>query len=130
MHDYWFNHIEAKNAIVFISFKMKNYYDNKHQPKFDKIGDLMNFKLHRGYQLPTIKHPKIGFQFAGLFIIIERIGRLIYRLNLPNNIKFMTSYPWRNSNLPLIPKISHTAGTEYFHQLLSSMTKKNRKSKN
>ena len=87
MYNYRFNFINAKIAIVFVSFKMKNYHDNKHQLKFYEIGDLVNLKVYLGYQLTTIKHPKINFQFAGFFKIIERIDRLIiYRLNFPNNI--------------------------------------------
>ena len=87
MHNYRFNYINAQNVIAFVSLKTKIYYNGKHQPRFHKIGDLVNFELHRGYQLPTIKHPKIGFQFAGPFKIIERIGKLAYRLDFPNNMK-------------------------------------------
>ena len=131
MHDYRPNHINAKNLIVFAPFKIKIYYDNKHQFKFYKIGDLMNLKLYRGYQLPTIKHPKIGFQIAGHFKVIERIGKLIYRLNFPNNIRIHDVISLaRISNLPLNFKTTHITGTGHFHRLLSSTTKKNRISKN
>ena len=44
----------------------------------------MNFRLHRGYLLTKTEYPKIGPQFAGIFKITERIGRLAYRLNFPN----------------------------------------------
>ena len=79
--------INAKNAIIFASFEMKYYYDSKHQTKFYKIDDFINFCLHRGYQLPIIKHPNIKIQFAEFFKITECIGRLIYRSKFLDNMK-------------------------------------------
>lgn len=47
------------------------------------VGDLFNLRLHRGYRVPAIKSKKLGPQLVGPFPVIERIGRLVYRLRLP-----------------------------------------------
>ena len=80
-------HINAKNAIVFVAIKIKKYYDSKHQPKFFQIGDFVNLRFHRNYQLPSVKYPKITPQLTGPFKITGRIGKLTYRLELPKNMK-------------------------------------------
>ncbi|KAN0069219.1 hypothetical protein V8E54_012848 [Elaphomyces granulatus] len=42
-------------------------------------------RLHRGYSIPQIEvlGRKLGPQFAGPFMVVEKIGPLAYRLNLP-----------------------------------------------
>ena len=83
MTEYRPTHIDAKDAIAFAAMKMKEYYDSKHTPIFFKVGDLVNLRLHRGFTVPSIQHKKIQQQFVGPFRILERIGRLAYRLELP-----------------------------------------------
>lgn len=60
MSEYRLCHIDAKNAIAFASLRMKEYYDAYHQFKYFNVGDLVNLRLHRGYQVLTIKFKKIG----------------------------------------------------------------------
>ena len=79
--------IDAKNAIAFAAVKIKKYYDSKYQAKFFKIGDFINLRFHQNYQLPSIKYPKINFQFAGPFKMVKRIGKLTYRFEFPENMK-------------------------------------------
>ena len=76
------SHIDAKNAIAFASLRMKEYYDSHHQPKFFKVGDLVNLRLHRGYRVSVIEFKKTSPQLIESFPVIERIGRLAYRLRL------------------------------------------------
>ena len=80
-------HINAKNAIAFVAIRTKKYYDSKQQPKFFKICDFVNLRLHRNCQLPSIKYPKINPQLTNPFKITKRIGKLTYRLELPKNMK-------------------------------------------
>lgn len=75
-------HLSAKSAIVSAAIKTKKYYDFKHQPKFFKIGDFVNLRFHRNYQLLSIKYPKINPQLTGRVKITERIGKLAYRLKI------------------------------------------------
>ena len=80
-------HIDAKDAIAFATIKMKEYYDRLHQPMFFNVGDMVKLRLHKGYNVPGITSHKIGAQFVGPFKVIERIGKLAYRLQLPDNMR-------------------------------------------
>ena len=75
-------HIDIKDVIAFAALKMKDIYDFHHKPMFFKVGDQVNLRLHRGYRVSAIKSKKLGPQFIGSFPVIERIGRLTYRLRL------------------------------------------------
>ena len=86
-HDYRPAHIDAKDAIAFASLRMKEYYDSHHMPMFFDVGDLVNLRLHKGYKMPAITSKKIGPQLVGPFKVLERIGRLAYRLELPPNMR-------------------------------------------
>lgn len=84
--DYRPTHVDAKDALDFASMKMKEYYDTHHQPIFFNVGDLVKLRLHRGYEVPGVSK-KIGQQFVGPFKVLERIGRLAYRIQLPSNMR-------------------------------------------
>lgn len=63
---------------------MYDYHDFKHKPMFFSAGDFVHLPLNRGYQMAGVQSRKLGQQFAGLFeVIIERIVRLAYSLELP-----------------------------------------------
>ncbi len=87
MAEYRPAHIDAGDAIAFAALRMKEYYDSNHQPKFFNVGDLVNLRLHRGYQVPAIRSKKLGPQLVGPFKILKRIGRLAYQLELPANMR-------------------------------------------
>jgi hypothetical protein len=65
--------------------RMKEYYDRRHQPKHFAVGDKVLLRIGRGYNIPVndAVSRKLGQQYAGLFTVVERIGRLAYRLDLP-----------------------------------------------
>lgn len=81
--------IEAIDAIKFAAMYAKQQYDKRHKPIFFKPGQYVSLRLHRGYQVPGLKdrNPKIEQQFAGPFKVLERIGRLAYRLELPQSMQ-------------------------------------------
>ena len=72
-------HIDAQDTIDFASIRIKEYYNSHHQPMFFNVGDLVKLRLHRGYKVPEVSS-KFGQQFVGPFKVLERIGRLAYRL--------------------------------------------------
>jgi len=80
--------IEASDAVKMAAMFMKQYYDRKHKPLYFKVGDWAALRLHRGYHVPGLKNRnvKIEQQFAGPFKILERVGRLAYRIELPRNM--------------------------------------------
>jgi len=77
--------IDAADAIKFAAMVMKQRYDSKHKPMFLKKDDYVSLRLHRGYKVPGLpnRNTKIEQQFAGPFRVLERIGRLAYRIELP-----------------------------------------------
>jgi hypothetical protein len=79
-------HVEANDAIMLAAMWMKRYYDRSHKPMFFKPGDFVSLRLHRGYNVPGLKdrNVKIEQQFAGPFKVLERVGRLAYRIQLPS----------------------------------------------
>ena len=81
------HHIDAQDALAFASLRMKGYYDSKHKPMFFGVGDFVHLRLHRGYQMAGVQSRKLGQQFAGPFQVVERIGRLAYRLKLPPTMR-------------------------------------------
>ena len=87
MSEYRPGHIDAKDAIAFASLKMKEIYDSRHLPKFFNVGDLVHLRLHRGYNVPGVKSKKLGPQMIGPFKILQRIGRLAYKLELPGHMR-------------------------------------------
>jgi hypothetical protein len=79
--------IEVKDAIDLANMKSKQAYDRKHTPMFFEVGDYVNLRLHKGYKIPSVTNVKLSQQYVGSFRVIERIGRLAYRLELPANWK-------------------------------------------
>ncbi|KAI1006304.1 hypothetical protein K3495_g1917 [Podosphaera aphanis] len=77
--------VEAAVAIKMAAIYMKEQYDKKHKPVFFRVGDFVALRLHRGYNVPGLagRNTKILQQYAGSFKVIERIGRLAYRIELP-----------------------------------------------
>ena len=87
MNEYRPSHINVKDVIAFAFLKMKEYYDSRYQAIFFQIGDLVNLRLYRGYQVSAITSKKIESQLIEPFKVLKRIGRLAYKLELLLNIR-------------------------------------------
>jgi transposase InsO family protein len=77
--------IEAAEAIATAQMAMKRFYDAHYLPKSFAVGDQVYLQLHKGYSIPTVVNKKLSPQYAGPFEILERVGRLAYRLKLPQH---------------------------------------------
>ena len=68
--------IEAAKAIKMAQAAMKRYLDGNHQAKDFETEQEVMLRLHRGYSIPQIEvlGGKLGPQFAGLFMVVEKIG--------------------------------------------------------
>ena len=77
--------LEISDAIAESAMTMKRYYDQGRKPIFFSVGDKVYLHLHKGYSIPSATNWKLGLQRAGPFKIIERIGRLAYRLQIPDH---------------------------------------------
>lgn len=82
MTEYKPSHIDVKDVIAFASLRMKEYYDARYQPKFFRVGDLVNLQFHKDYRVSVIKSKKLGPQLIEPFFVLKRIERLVYRLKL------------------------------------------------
>ena len=79
----------AADAIAFAQMWNKFHYDRKHQPMFLKVGDWALLRLHKGYSIPSALGvtTKLAQQYVGPFKVTERVGRLAYRLEVPDDWK-------------------------------------------
>ena len=77
--------IDARDAISFAQMNFKHHYDRVHQPMNLKVGDFAVLRLHKGYSIPSTVGvtKKLTQQYVGPFRVLERVGRLAYRLNVP-----------------------------------------------
>ena len=73
------------DVIIFDQINAKFYYNKKHEFMFMKQKNVSFIKLHKNYNIFSIINKKYDQQFVEFFIIIEKIDRLIYRLNIFNN---------------------------------------------
>lgn len=74
---------EADDAIAFANVFMKLRYDSKHLAVNFKPGEEAFLNLHHGYTIPGLSNRKLAQQRVGPFKIIDKVGRLAYRLQLP-----------------------------------------------
>ena len=79
--------IDAEEAIKLAQLTMKRHYDRRHRPISFKVGDKVKVRLHKGYSIALPVSKKYGPQFADPYKVLERIGRLAYRLELPEHWK-------------------------------------------
>lgn len=79
--------IDAADAIAFAQVNALRAYDKKHQAIHLREGEYALLRLHKGYNIPSTKvlGPKLSQQYAGPFRILEKIGNLAYRLELPEH---------------------------------------------
>ena len=47
--EYQFHYINIKNAIIFISLRIKKYYNVYYQFKYFDVDNLINFKFYKEY---------------------------------------------------------------------------------
>jgi hypothetical protein len=77
--------IQVSDAIAIGQMSAKAQYDKSRKPLFLEVGEEAYIRLHKGYKLPAIKSKKISQQRCGPFPILQRYGRLAYRLDIPKH---------------------------------------------
>ena len=77
-------HTDAAETMSFALLNQKVIYDRKHQPLFMKVGKWAMLRLHKGYSIPVTAGvtKKLTQQYVSLFRIIEKVGRLAYKLDV------------------------------------------------
>jgi len=96
--------LEISDAIAESAMTMKRYYNQGRKPIFFSVGDKVFLRLHKGYSAPSAANQKLGLQRVGPFEVIERIGQLAYRLQIPDH--------WRIHNVFAIDHLEPAASGE------------------
>ncbi|RWA09357.1 hypothetical protein EKO27_g5767 [Xylaria grammica] len=78
---------DAELAMDFAASRAKYFYDRKHKLMEFNVRDEVYLKLHDGYHLPGRPSKKYSQQRAGPWKVLERVGRLSYRLDLPETFE-------------------------------------------
>lgn len=73
---------EVSGAIALAQARQARYYDEKHTPKTFEVGDMVMLDT-RDFRIPGVSQNKIGPKRIGPFRILEKHGRLAYRIDLP-----------------------------------------------
>ena len=74
---------QAEESLAFANAMAKERYDHSHKPLDLPVGAQVFLRLHHGYELPGITNKKLHQQRAGPFKVLEKVGSLAYRLELP-----------------------------------------------
>jgi hypothetical protein len=78
---------DARQSLVFAQTKMSIYYDRKHLPISFKTGDMAYIRLagsmEPGFHLQHEVSHKLSQQRVGPFRVVEKIGNLAYKLDIP-----------------------------------------------
>jgi hypothetical protein len=77
--------LDAERSLAYAAIAMKNYYDKTHLHKWFDVGDYVYLRLGNGYDIHANQGlpRKLAQRFVGRFKVLERVGRLAYRLELP-----------------------------------------------
>lgn len=80
-------HADTAKAVSFVLLNQKVTYNRKHQLLSIKIGKWAVLSLYKEYNFPAMARvtKKLTEQYIGLFCILEKVGCLAYRLNIPLN---------------------------------------------
>ena len=73
---------EAEDSVAFANAMAKARYDDTHTRINIQSGSRVFLRLHNGYSIPGV-NGKLAQQRVGPFKVIERVGQLAYRLELP-----------------------------------------------
>ena len=85
--DHFIAHVSAKEAVDFAQLANKFHYERQHQTMFLKVGDWALLRLHKGYKIPSTMGvtKKLTQQYVGPLKVLARVGRLAYRLEIPDS---------------------------------------------
>ena len=77
---------EAESAIAFANALYKAQYDFSHISMKLHEGDMIYLRLHHDYKISGLKNKKLSNQRVDSFRIIQKVGNLVYRLELSSTM--------------------------------------------
>lgn len=75
---------DAEDSAKHAAFHIARHYNRKHKDIEFRKGSMVFLRLGVGYKLKGIPKQKIGMQRVGPFRVVDKIGRLAYKLELPD----------------------------------------------
>lgn len=78
---------DAEDASQHAVFHIAKEYNKRHKAISFEVGDKVYLRLGTGYKLRGIPKAKLGLQRVGPFLIIAKVGKLAYKLQLPEQWK-------------------------------------------
>ena len=78
---------QAEESLAFANAMAKAYYDKSHKPLNLAKGSTAYLRLHQGYEIPGTTNHKLHQQRVGPFKVLDKVGQLAYRLELPPVMK-------------------------------------------
>ena len=78
---------DAEDASKHAAYHIAKNYNRKHKDLSLKVGDNAYIRLGTGYKLKGIPKAKSDMQRVGPFEVVEKVGKLAYRLRLPDGWK-------------------------------------------
>ncbi|KAG6472106.1 hypothetical protein ZIOFF_069562 [Zingiber officinale] len=100
--------------------RMKLQYDSSHQEVRFEIGDMVLLKLqpYRQVSLASKNHSKLSPRFYWPFKIIDRVGNVAYKLQLPDHAKLhpvfhVSSLKKYHGSIPSVPTLSPIHQEDY-----------------
>ena len=97
---------QMAGAIAFAQSRQAHYYDAKHQLREFKVGDSVMLDT-KNVNIPGVANNKLGPRRIGPFKILERHGRLAYKLLLPDGYKIHPVFS--------VAKLEPATQTEFQH---------------
>jgi signal transduction protein with GAF and PtsI domain len=83
---------EAEDSIAWARVKSKIEYDKHHRPIQFNEGEEVFIKLHAGYSLPSTIRAKLSNQRAGPIKIIQKVGKLAYKLMVGKGLAWICEF--------------------------------------
>jgi hypothetical protein len=76
---------DAEDSAKHAAFHTARHYNRKHKDVDFPKGSMVFLRLGAGYKMKGIPKQKIGMQRVGPFRVTDKVGRLAYKLEFPDN---------------------------------------------
>ncbi|GJU74914.1 putative reverse transcriptase domain-containing protein [Tanacetum coccineum] len=86
--------VQIKNRLLTARSRQKSYADVRRKPMEFQVGDMVLLKVSPWKGVIRFgKHGKLNSRYIGPFKIIERIGSMAYKLELPDKLRGIQTLP-------------------------------------
>jgi hypothetical protein len=76
---------DAEDSAKHAAFHIARHYNRKHKDVEFQKGSMVFLRLGSGYKMRGVPKQKLGFQRVGPFRVVDKVGRLAYKLEFPDD---------------------------------------------